>query len=163
MQELWVGVCQSTTTERRSEGALLWSRLSRTQESEYRLSIPKGHHHGHILISILSTAQRENLQIQESENSALQTGVSELQTEVSELQTEMDVIRAELELLREELQLYHDTGITVAQGIVPFYRKQPYGSYALKDNQGAINVSWYKLKDFLKDDRTDSNPYIDDV
>ncbi len=81
----------------------------------------------------------------------------------SELQTEVEAIQAELEVIREELQLYHDTGITVAQGIIPPYRKSPYGSYDLGNNPDAINISWSQLKDFLIGDRTDNNLYIEDV
>ena len=89
----------------------------------------------------------ENLQIQKAKT--------------SKLQTEVEAIQAEVETIREELQLYHDTGITVAQGIVPPYRKSPSVSMSLKNNPGAINVSWSQLKTFLKEDRTDSYLYIE--
>ena len=82
----------------------------------------------------------ENLQMQKAETSELQIA---------------------LEAIQEELQLYHDTGITVAQGIVPPYRTSLYGSFDLENNPDVINVSWSQLKDFLREDRTDNNLYIE--
>lgn len=81
--------------------------------------------------------------------------------ETSELQTETSKLQIELEAIQKELQLYHDTGITVAQGTVPHYRTSLYGSFDLENNPGAINASWSQLKDFLREDRTDNNLYIE--
>ena len=96
----------------------------------------------------------ENLQMQKAET-------SELQTEVEAIQAEVEAIQAEVETIREELQLYHDTGITVAQGIIPPYRKEPNNSIILRNNPDAINVSWSQLKSFLKEDRTDNYLYME--
>ena len=75
----------------------------------------------------------------------------------SELQTE-------LEAMQEELQLYHDTGISVAQGIVPPYVIDAVNSPARLDNNiEAEDVSWSELEDFLLEDRTDNNVYITGV
>ncbi|MFC1942199.1 hypothetical protein ACFLWU_03160 [Chloroflexota bacterium] len=81
-----------------------------------------------------------------------------------ELQTEIEVIQVELEAMQEELQLYHDTGISVAQGIVPPYRtSQSSPPYNLENNIDAGNVSWSELKYFLLEDRTDNKAYVNDV
>ncbi|MFC1951821.1 hypothetical protein ACFLYI_02115 [Chloroflexota bacterium] len=85
------------------------------------------------------------------------------QAKISELQTEVKAIQTELQIIREELQLYHDTGITVAQEVIPDYRKSPYGSYDLENNPDAVNVRWLQLKNFLEEDSTDSNIYVEDV
>lgn len=82
--------------------------------------------------------------------------------ETSKLQAETSQLQIELVAIQEELQLYHDTGITVAQGIVPAYRTSLYGSFDLENNPDAINASWSQLKDFLREDRTDNNLYIED-
>ena len=74
---------------------------------------------------------------------------------------ETSKLQIELEAIQEELQLYHDTGITVAQGIVPAYITSLSGSFDLENNPGAINASWSQLKDFLREDRTDNNLYIE--
>ncbi len=74
---------------------------------------------------------------------------------------EISELQIELEAIQEELQLYHDTGITVAQGTVPHYRTSLYGSFDLENNPGAINASWSQLKDFLREDRTDNNLYLE--
>jgi len=81
----------------------------------------------------------------------------------SELQIELEAIQAEVEAIREELQLYHDTGIRVAQGIVPPYSTSLYGQFNLENNPDASNISWSELKDFLREDRTDNNPYVENV
>lgn len=81
----------------------------------------------------------------------------------SELQIELEAIQAEVEAIREELQLYHDTGIRVAQGIVPPYTTSLYGQFNLENNPDASNISWSQLKDFLREDRTDNNPYVENV
>ncbi|MFC1991392.1 hypothetical protein ACFLVC_01480 [Chloroflexota bacterium] len=92
---------------------------------------------------------KSNLQLQEEKT--------------SELQIEVEAVQVELEAIREELQLYHDTGITVAQGTVPRYRTSLYDSFDLENNPDAINISWSQLKDFLKEDRTDNIPYVENV
>jgi len=46
---------------------------------------------------------------------------------------------------------------------VPPYRKSPTESFELDNNPEAVNVSWSQLLDFLKEDRTDNIPYIQDV
>jgi len=99
----------------------------------------------------------------------------ELEKELFEVEQELDYVEGdlqmqkaetsklqiELEAIQEELQLYRDTGITVAQGIVPPYKTSLYGSFDLENNPDAINASWSQLKDFLREDRTDSNLYIE--
>jgi len=91
----------------------------------------------------------ENLQIQKAQT--------------SELQTEVEAIQAEVEAIREELQLYHDTGIRVAQGIVPPYSTSLNGQFNLENNPVASNISWSQLKEFLQEDRTDNNPYVENI
>jgi len=81
----------------------------------------------------------------------------------SELQIELEAIQAEVEAIREELQLYHDTGIRVAQGIVPPYTASLSGQFNLENDPDASNISWSQLKDFLREDRTDNNPYVENV
>lgn len=98
----------------------------------------------------------ENLQTQKAKT-------SELQIELEAIQAEVEAIRAEVEAIREELQLYHDTGIRVAQGIVPPYTTSLHGQFNLENNPDASNISWSQLKDFLREDRTDNNPYVKDV
>ncbi|MFC1992674.1 hypothetical protein ACFLV3_02540 [Chloroflexota bacterium] len=84
-------------------------------------------------------------------------------TKTHELQNELEAIQDELEEIREELQLYHDTGITVGQGIVLPYRTNYYGSFDLGNNPDATNTSWSQLMDFLREDRTDNIPYVENV
>lgn len=101
-------------------------------------------------------------------NEELEKELSEVEQELNQVEENLQVQKAEtfklqieLEAVQEELQLYHDTGITVAQGIVPPYRRSVYGNFNLRNNPDATNISWAQLKNFLRKDRTDSNLYVE--
>ena len=46
---------------------------------------------------------------------------------------------------------------------LPPHRTNLNGLFNLENNLDASNISWSQLKDFLREDRTDSNPYLEDI
>lgn len=63
--------------------------------------------------------------------------------------------------LEEKLALYEDTlGIRVYSGIMPPYHSGNVPQIILINQASAENPTWEELLDFLKEDKTDENPYV---
>jgi multidrug efflux pump subunit AcrA (membrane-fusion protein) len=81
---------------------------------------------------------------------SLQKTNSELQSSVDDLQRQLDV--------------YKDTlGTQVFSGVLPPYNVGYLADLALIDNSNATDCTWEELVDFLREDDTDKNIYIDNV
>jgi hypothetical protein len=66
---------------------------------------------------------------------------------------------SDLEEVTEELELYKATwGSLVSSGVQPNYMSFNRGEFL--NNDEAIDVTWQELKDFLRRDSTDRNPYV---
>jgi len=133
----------------------------RLKETEFELAVA---HNERDEALELKEVVKKKLADTERQLKYVEENMQKQKDKTSELQTQVEEIQAEIEAIREELQLYHDTGIRVAQGIVPPYRANPNGFFNLENNTDATsNITWSQLKDFLLEDRTDSNPYLENI
>lgn len=152
-----VNLQEERITETESE---LYTTVSRLKETESELTIVYTERNK--ALELMEELEKELINTKETLD-YVEGNLQKQKARTDELVAERQELQAELDEIHEELQLYHETGITVAQGIVPPYSTSPYGLYNLVDNSDAVNVSWSQLQDFLKEDRTDNNPYIENV
>jgi Tfp pilus assembly protein PilO len=82
----------------------------------------------------------------------------------SSLQEANQNLESTIEDLQKQLDVYKDTlGTQVFSGVLPPYNVGYLADLALIDNSNATDCTWEELVDFLREDDTDKNIYVDNV
>ena len=109
----------------------------------------------------------EYIDLYESTQEELEDVEKELNTTsglLDSIQQENEDLQEDMDEIQEKLDLYEDTlGITVYSNILPPYNYGYLADLTLTDNATAVNPTWVELKEFLFEDKTDKNLYVDDV
>ena len=109
----------------------------------------------------------EYIDLYESTQEELEDVEKELNTTsglLNSIQQENEDLQEDMDEIQEKLDLYEDTlGITVYSNILPPYNYGYLADLTLTDNATAVNPTWAELKEFLFEDKTDKNLYVDDV
>ena len=112
----------------------------------------------------LYESTQEELEDVEKELNTTSGLLNSIQQENEDLQEDMNEIQEDMDEIQEKLDLYEDTlGITVYSNILPPYNYGYLADLTLTDNATAVNPTWAELKEFLFEDKTDKNLYVDDV
>lgn len=104
--------------------------------------------------SQLDSAQ-DQLDQKEARQMELEAELGSLRSQLSQQGTQLEELEAELVDLRNQLRLYQELGITVSEGVQPFYL-----GIHLSNSPTAANPTWKQLKSFLLKDETDEKTYV---
>ncbi len=93
-----------------------------------------------------------------------QEQLDSVEDRLAESEKENQELQVLYQEIQEKLDLYEDTlGTQVFSGVTPPYNTGYLADLSLADNASAHNPTYKELLDFLYEDATDQNLYVDDV